>query len=83
MKTPAELAISTARRIDTVNSFGVCITERRNNALMAAKIQQYNDASIKPATTLDPKKNKINLLRLLSFHSCLFLVITNYIMLYS
>ncbi|EMQ3633493.1 hypothetical protein WE656_005054 [Escherichia coli H7] len=55
MKTPAELAISTARRIDTVNSFGVCITERRNNALMAAKIQQYNDASIKPATTLDPK----------------------------
>lgn len=82
MKTPAELAISTARRIDTVNSFGVCITERRNNALMAAKIQQYNDASIKPATTLDPK-TKINLLRLLSFHSCLFLVITNYIMLYS
>lgn len=82
MKTPAELAISTARRIDTVNSFGVCITERRNNALMAAKIQQYNDASIKPATTLD-QKTKINLLRLLSFHSCLFLVITNYIMLYS
>ena len=83
MKTPAELAISTARRIDNVNSFGVCITERRNNALMAAKIQLYNDASIKPATTLDPKKTKINLLRLLSFHSCLFLVYTNNIMLYS
>ncbi|WP_167851889.1 hypothetical protein [Escherichia coli] len=83
MKTPAELAISTARRIDTVNSFGVCITERRNNALMAAKIQQYNDASIKPATTLDPKKNQNKLIKITEFHSCLFLVITNYIMLYS
>lgn len=57
--------------------------KKKQLRLMAAKIQQYNDASIKPATTLDPKKTKINLLRLLSFHSCLFLVITNYIMLYS
>lgn len=67
MKTPAELAISTARRIDTVNSFGVCITERRNNALMAAKIQQYNDASIKPATTLDQKKNQNKLIKITEF----------------
>ncbi|MEK8544317.1 hypothetical protein P2R98_23900 [Escherichia coli] len=42
-------------------------TERRNNALMAAKIQQYNDASIKPATTLDPKKNQNKLIKITEF----------------
>ncbi|AVE24367.1 hypothetical protein (plasmid) [Citrobacter freundii] len=34
---------------------------------MAAKIQQYNDASIKPATTLDPKKNQNKLIKITEF----------------
>ncbi|BDO05956.1 hypothetical protein KAM622c_55430 (plasmid) [Klebsiella quasipneumoniae subsp. quasipneumoniae] len=74
MKTPAELAISTARRIDTVNSFGVCITERRNNALMAAKIQQHSIQKKTKIKTLDPKNNQNKLIKITEFSFICFIV---------